>query len=117
MQDFDYKALVLEYYDAEILEGGYKGGNTVTVDALSTRDGHSVGWFHGSSGSDSIHEHDLYYDWESYDAVEAFKDFVKSGESIAIEWDDFDVDYAVDWERWAEELELGEYSPDYEEEE
>jgi len=109
-QDFDYKELVLEHFGASFTD--YDSAECV-FDYLSTADGYEIGWAREML-SRNIDESDLFY-YADDCAVDRVKEWIESGYPIHISWDDLDVEYLIEWEEWAEELELGEYHPEYQE--
>jgi|SRR6056300_1251244 len=107
-QDFDYKELVLEHFGASFTD--YDNAECV-FDYLSTADGYYIGWAREML-SRNIDESDLFY-YADDCAADRVREWIESGYPIHISWDDLDAEYGIDWEEWAEELELGEYNPEY----
>jgi len=107
-QDFDYKELVLEHYGASFTD--YDNAECV-FDYLSTADGYEVGWAREILIR-NIDESDLFYYGDDC-AADRVREWIESGYSICISWSELEVEYGIDWEEWAEELELGEYDPEY----
>lgn len=108
-QDFDYKELVLEHFGASF---AYKYDDADCIfDYLDTFDGYEIGWAR-ECPSHSVDPSDLFY-YADDCALDRVKEWIRDGRCIYIAWCDLDVDYGIEWEEWAEELELGEYAPDY----